>query len=162
VSVCRTVEDHAASFAEAGLEVGVSVPERAVWVDADPTRIAQAVGNLLGNALKFTSRGGHIAVAVEEEDGHAVVRVEDDGVGMSPEILGRIFTPFAQADRTLDRSRGGLGLGLAMVRGMIELHGGTVSAVSEGPGKGSTLTLRLPLRVAGEGRAALIAKPAAN
>ena len=144
----RTVEDHRLLIANAGLELDVRLPSRPLWVDGDPARLAQALGNVLANATKFTSRGGHILVALEESAapfGMAVLRVRDDGVGINSDLLPRLFDPFAQADRTLDRSRGGLGLGLALVKGLVEQHGGHVHAASDGPGKGAEFTIQLPL-----------------
>jgi CheY-like chemotaxis protein len=97
------------------------------------------------NAAKFTSKGGHTHVAVAVEGSEAVVCVADDGVGMSHETLDRLFQPFSQAEQALDRNKGGLGLGLALVKGLVELHGGTVSARSEGLGRGAEFVVRLPL-----------------
>jgi two-component system CheB/CheR fusion protein len=119
-----------------------------VVVKADWARIAQVVGNLLTNAAKFTGRGGNTRVSVSRDGmGGAEVHVADTGMGMSPEILGRLFEPFTQADRTLDRSRGGIGLGLALVKGFVDLHCGEVSAHSAGPGQGAEFIVRLPLDV---------------
>jgi signal transduction histidine kinase/CheY-like chemotaxis protein len=115
-----------------------------VWIDADPTRIEQILGNLLGNALKFTPEGGTITVSVAKEGDEAVLRVADTGVGMPPELSARVFEPFVQGERPLDRSYGGLGIGLTLVRRLAELHGGSASAASEGPGRGSVFTVRLP------------------
>jgi two-component system CheB/CheR fusion protein len=144
----RTVEDHRLLIANAGLELDVRLPSRPLWVDGDPARLAQALGNVLANATKFTSRGGHILVALEESAapfGMAVLRVRDDGVGIERALLPRLFEPFEQADRTLDRGRGGLGLGLALVKGLVEQHGGEVHAESDGPGKGAEFIIQLPL-----------------
>ncbi len=144
--VRATVEEHRPDAQAGGLALAASLPDRPVWVFADPTRISQSVANLLINALKFTPAGGHVAVAVAPEPGGtAAVTVSDDGMGIEPEMLDRLFEPFAQADRSLDRSRGGLGLGLSLVRSFVEMHGGAVAVRSEGPGKGSAFTLRLPL-----------------
>jgi PAS domain S-box-containing protein len=126
-------------------EVTVDLPTQAIWIDGDPTRLAQLLGNLLDNATKFTPEDGKISVSLTRADGRAVLQVADTGLGIDPETLKRLFEPFAQADRSLDRSRGGLGLGLALVKGMVELHGGEVSAHSDGPGKGSRFTVKLPL-----------------
>ena len=115
-----------------------------VWIDADPTRIEQILGNLLGNALKFTPEGGTITVAVGKEGDDAVLRVTDTGIGMSAALAARVFEPFVQGERPLDRSYGGLGIGLTLVRRLAELHGGTASAASDGPGRGSIFTVRLP------------------
>jgi CheY-like chemotaxis protein len=113
----------------------------------DGARLAQIAGNLLHNAIKFTSPGGRISVRLraDAERGRAELEVADTGIGMDPLTLQHLFEPFAQADRTLDRSRGGLGLGLALVRGLVELQGGSVAAASEGPDRGSIFTVWLPL-----------------
>jgi len=115
-----------------------------VWVDADPTRIEQIIGNLLGNALKFTPEGGTITVSAAREGDDAVLRVSDTGIGMSAELAERVFEPFVQGERPLDRSQGGLGIGLTLVRRLAELHGGSADAASDGPGGGSVFTVRLP------------------
>jgi signal transduction histidine kinase/CheY-like chemotaxis protein len=115
-----------------------------VWVDADPTRIEQIVGNLLGNALKFTPEQGTITVSVAREGPQALLRVSDDGVGMPPELTPRVFEPFVQGESPLDRSYGGLGIGLTLVRRLAELHGGSAAAHSAGLGRGSEFTVRLP------------------
>jgi CheY-like chemotaxis protein len=116
-------------------------------VRADATRLAQVIDNLLENARKFTDRGGEVRVRLwsDAELEQAVVSVRDTGVGIEPEMLRRLFDAFAQADRSLDRSRGGLGLGLALVRGLVELHGGAIEARSAGIGKGAEFIIRLPL-----------------
>jgi PAS domain S-box-containing protein len=141
----RTAEDYRSVLEASGLRLDVHAPPNPVWVDGDPTRLAQMIGNLVHNAHKFTDPGGAVAVSLADEDAHAVVRVRDTGIGIEPDVLPRLFDVFAQADRSLDRSRGGLGLGLAVVRGLAELHGGSVSARSDGPGRGAEFTLRLPL-----------------
>lgn len=146
--VRRTVEDHLTSYFDAGIRLAASLPGTPLWVHADPTRLAQIVGNLLGNALKFTPRGGEVALALSEERDAATLRVRDSGVGIAPEVLERLFRPFSQADQTLDRSRGGLGLGLALVRGLAALHGGSASAASEGLGRGAEFTVSFPLDAA--------------
>ena len=113
----------------------------------DPTRLVQMVGNLLNNAGKFTDAGGLVAVrlAAGADGRDAVLTVGDSGIGMEADILNRLFEPFHQADQSLERSRGGLGLGLALVRGLAELHGGGVRAASAGRGRGSEFTVALPL-----------------
>ena len=136
-------EDQAGAFDRAGVRLDVGVPETPVWVDGDRTRLAQVVTNLLANAAKFTDRGGVVAVRLAPEAGQAELTVADTGIGVDPEVLPRLFEPFAQADRTLARSNGGLGLGLALVKGFVEMHGGTVAAASPGPGLGSEFTVRL-------------------
>ncbi|HEX6983882.1 MAG TPA: PAS domain-containing protein [Planctomycetaceae bacterium] len=143
--VRETAEDHRREIEGAGLTLAVEVFNRPLWVDGDRTRLAQVLSNLLHNAVKFTDAGGRIAVSVANEQGRAAVRVRDTGLGMSGEMLERIFTPFSQADASLARSRGGLGLGLALVKGLVELHGGTVAASSAGIGEGTEFVLRLPL-----------------
>ena len=114
------------------------------WVDADPTRIEQIIGNLIGNALKFTPEGGTITVSVARQGDEALLRVADTGIGMAPELAARVFEPFVQGERPLDRSQGGLGIGLTLVRRLAELHGGSAAAHSEGEGRGSVFTVRLP------------------
>jgi signal transduction histidine kinase len=114
------------------------------WVHADPTRMEQILANLVGNAVKFTPAGGTIRVSVKREGDAAVVRVRDTGVGMSPELVGRVFELFVQGDAPLDRAQGGLGIGLTLVRRLAELHGGSASASSAGPDEGSEFTVRLP------------------
>jgi signal transduction histidine kinase len=115
-----------------------------VWIDADPVRITQIVENLLGNALKHTPLGRRIRVTVEDIGAVAELRVEDEGLGIQPELLPRVFDPFIQGQQGLDRSAGGLGLGLTLVRRLTELHGGTIDARSAGVGLGSVFVLRLP------------------
>src|SRR5262249_17905056 len=133
-------------------------PETPLWVRGDATRLYQVVANLLDNA-KFTESGGRIEVGVvaSPDRRQAVLTVRDTGIGMTPEVLSQLFQPFRQADHSLDRSRGGLGLGLSVVKGLIALHGGEVSAASEGLGRGAEFTVRLPLEAE---PAALSAPPA--
>ncbi len=150
--VLAAVEDHRGVFQEHGVALETSTPAEPIWIAGDATRISQVVGNLLQNARTFTPRGGRVVVTARSAGGSAEIRVRDDGVGMDAELLGRLFRPFVQADRTLARSNGGLGLGLALVKGFTELHGGKVSATSEGPGKGSEFVVGIPL--ASRGRAA--------
>ncbi len=142
--VLRAVEDHRPLFEEAGIELAHDVPGAPCWVDGDASRLAQVLGNLLANALKFTNQGGRVEVILREERGTAVLRVRDTGVGVPPEIVHRLFEPFSQAPQTLARTRGGLGLGLATVKGLVELHGGTVEVASDGPGRGAEFVVRLP------------------
>ena len=113
-------------------------------VDADPTRLEQIVVNVLSNAAKYTETSGQIWFSARRENNEIVIRVRDTGVGITPEQLASVFEPFVQGDRSLERSAGGLGIGLTLVRKLTELHGGTVMARSEGPGKGSEFTVRLP------------------
>ena len=119
-----------------------------VVVDGDLVRITQVVGNLVHNAAKYTPDGGRIDMAVEEDGVYATLRVTDSGVGIASDVLPRVFDVFAQAERSLDRAQGGLGLGLALVRQLVELHGGTVEALSEGLHQGSEFVVRLPLAAA--------------
>jgi PAS domain S-box-containing protein len=128
----------------------VRLPERPVWIDGDLTRLAQVVGNLLNNAAKYTPQGGHLRVEAEAEGEHAVLRVSDDGVGLPPEMITRVFDLFTQSEHTRERAQGGLGIGLSLAKKLVELHGGTVEAASPGLGRGSTFTVRLPRVDAGE------------
>ncbi len=141
----RTAEDHRELFAKSGVLLDVTVEADPVIVVADPVRVVQVIGNLLHNSVKFTPRGGSTTLAVERGQGFGIVTVRDTGAGLGPEVLPHLFEPFVQADRTLDRSPGGLGLGLALVKGLAELHGGSVVAQSAGAGRGATFTVRLPL-----------------
>lgn len=130
-----------------GIELRTSTPDRGVWVTGDETRLTQILDNLMSNAVKFTQEGGTIGVnlRVETSGKSCELVVEDDGVGMDNELLATIFQPFRQARQNLDRALGGLGLGLSLVKGLVELHGGEVSATSSGPGRGATFCVRLPL-----------------
>ncbi|MGC4070426.1 MAG: PAS domain S-box protein [Polyangiaceae bacterium] len=142
-----TVDDHRASFELSGIALEFIAPEEPLVVDGDPNRLAQIVGNLLQNAVKFTERGGCTRLELfEENEGiFATIRIRDTGMGMPAEVLSHLFEPFVQADMTLERTRSGLGLGLALVKGLVELHGGTIEASSEGPGRGSEFVVRLPI-----------------
>jgi PAS domain S-box-containing protein len=145
--VRTAVADRRHAAGQAGLEVVAAVPDGPVAAEADEARLTQVLTNLLDNAVKFTEAGGRVEVglAADVAAGQAVLRVADTGVGIEPGLLTTLFEPFRQADRSLDRSKGGLGLGLALVKGLVELHGGTVEARSEGPGRGSEFVVRLPL-----------------
>ena len=120
--------------------------DQPVWLDADPIRLEQIVVNLLTNAAKYTPEGGDITLAVCREDEEAFVRVRDTGIGIAPELLPRIFDLFTQAEQGLDRSQGGLGIGLALVKALVEMHEGSVTAHSAGLGRGSEFVVRLPVR----------------
>jgi CheY-like chemotaxis protein len=111
----------------------------------DTTRLTQIVVNLLDNASKYTHPGGHISLTLARTEGHAFVRVKDDGMGIAPDLLPRMFDLFVQGDRSLDRSQGGLGLGLTLVQRLVHMHGGTITASSKGQNQGSLLEVRLPL-----------------
>jgi PAS domain S-box-containing protein len=136
-------EETKAAFEKRGLKASVVVPERPIMVAADPVRLAQVVNNLLHNACKFTPRGGEIQVIVGREDGEGVIRVTDTGSGMPPEQLTRIFEMFAQVDASLSRKADGLGIGLSLAKSIVELHGGSIAAKSDGEGKGSEFIVRL-------------------
>jgi PAS domain S-box-containing protein len=129
----------------AGTRHVITVHTSPAWVSADATRLEQVLTNLLANAVKYTPAGGEITVTAHRDGDHAVLSVRDTGVGIRPELLPRVFDLFVQADRSLERSAGGLGIGLTLVRQLVQLHGGTVEAESAGPGRGSTFTVRLPI-----------------
>ena len=130
-----------------------------IGLDADPTRVAQVVGNLLTNAAKYTPPGGQITLTIEREASEAVIRVADTGVGLPPEMLHRVFEMFTQVDTSLERSQGGLGIGLTLVKRLVELHGGSVTAESAGAGHGSTFTVRLPALPENAPAAGIVAEP---
>ncbi len=123
----------------------VSVPAEPIWLDADPVRLVQVVGNLLNNAAKYTQPGGQIGLTVERLRDQVTVHVVDNGVGIEPEFLPRVFDLFTQGDQSIDRSQGGLGIGLTVVRNLVEMHGGTIEAHSAGRGKGAEFVVRLPV-----------------
>lgn len=150
-----TGDDFRELFRRNGIDFQVQVAGQPLRAHADRTRLAQVIGNLLQNAAKFTPSGGHVRLSVDRDDGEAVLRVGDDGAGIEPSVLGRLFEPFVQADATLDRSKGGLGLGLALARALVELHGGKISAQSDGPGTGAEFIVRIPLERTEEASAQL-------
>jgi CheY-like chemotaxis protein len=121
------------------------MPSTALQILGDETRTAQIIHNLLDNACRFTDAGGSVGLTVGTEGDQAVVTIQDTGIGIEPAVLKRLFQPFEQADHGLERTRGGLGLGLSVVKTLVELHGGQVEVASEGPGHGTTFTVRLPL-----------------
>jgi signal transduction histidine kinase len=123
----------------------LDLPPEPLWIRVDAVRMAQAIGNLLHNAAKFTPRQGRLRLSARPDGPVLRIRVEDNGVGLTPDTLASAFDLFTQGDRSLDRSQGGLGIGLSLVRGLVELHGGEVSAASDGPGKGSVFTITLPM-----------------
>jgi signal transduction histidine kinase len=143
--VRRVGEDHRLLLGSAGVELDVSVPDAPAPVDGDATRLAQLLGNLLQNSAKFTPRGGRVTLSMAVEGEGAVIRVRDTGAGIDPTLLGSVFEPFVQEERNLARSRGGLGLGLPLVKGLAQLHGGDVEARSDGPGAGAEMVVRIPL-----------------
>ncbi len=136
---------------QAGHDLAVVLPDEPVFVDGDATRLAQVVSNLLHNSAKYTHRGGHIQVAAWREGGTAVVSVKDDGIGIPPAMIGRVFEMFTQVDRTLEKTTGGLGIGLSLVKELLVRHGGTVEAKSDGEGMGSEFVVRLPVADASAG-----------
>ncbi|MGE0867443.1 MAG: ATP-binding protein [Kofleriaceae bacterium] len=144
--VRATTSDHSPSFVTAGIELAVQLGDAPVWVRADVTRLSQALANLLHNAHKFTPRGKTVWVSLERNAAtdHAVLQVRDEGVGIEADLLPHLFEPFSQAERSLARTSGGLGLGLALVDGLVRLHGGQVSAASQGRGQGATFQIVLP------------------
>jgi signal transduction histidine kinase len=143
--VRRAGEDHAPLLAAAGIALELDVPKGPVAVDGDGTRLAQVLGNVLQNSGKFTLRGGRVTLSLRTGEGGAEIVVRDTGVGIEPGLLHHVFEPFVQEERTLARSRGGLGLGLPLVKGLVELHGGSVAARSGGLGSGAEIAIRLPL-----------------
>jgi signal transduction histidine kinase len=143
--VRQTAEDYRSTLEASGIDLRVELPTETIHVMGDTTRLAQMVGNLLHNAQKFTDVGGRVSLRVGTSGQQALITVQDTGIGMQPDIIARVFDTFSQADRSLARSRGGLGLGLALVKGLAELHGGTVRAVSAGPGKGSEFVVELQM-----------------
>ena len=143
--VRSAVETARPAIEAAGHELSISLPLEPVHLDADFTRLAQVFSNLLTNSAKYTERGGHIWISAERRGGEVIVVVRDNGIGIPEASLPRIFDMFSQVDRSKERSAGGLGIGLALVKGLVEMHGGKVTAASEGPGKGSAFTVSLPL-----------------
>ena len=146
--VARAVETSRPLIDSRRQELTVEMPAQPLRVMGDVTRLAQIVGNLLNNAAKYTEDAGRIRVAVERDGGEVVIRVRDTGVGIPADMVAHVFDLFTQEDRTLHRAQGGLGIGLALVRRLVEMHGGTVTAYSQGPGTGSEFTVRLPLLAA--------------
>jgi PAS domain S-box-containing protein len=146
----RVVVNHAAESVHPFMDArkhdfSVSLPIKPIWVEADPARLEQVVVNLLNNASKYSNTGGLIRMMVQQEGGEAVIRVRDNGIGIAPELLPQIFELFAQVDGSLGRSYGGLGIGLALARNLVELHDGRLQAASAGLGKGCEFTIKLPV-----------------
>jgi signal transduction histidine kinase len=133
---------------KAQLTLAIKLPAEPIVFEADRVRLAQVFSNLLNNAAKYSEPGGQVSLTATVADDRVVVKVRDTGVGISPELLPHIFELFTQVDRSLNRSQGGLGVGLALVRRFVELHGGSVTANSEGVGKGAEFTVELPLNTA--------------
>lgn len=133
----------------AGVTLSVRLPDHPLPVNGDSVRLAQLFGNLLTNAAKYTERGGTVTLVAEPAGSHVAVRVRDTGVGIPPHLLPQVFDLFTQVDRTLNRSQGGLGIGLALVKRLAEMHGGDVTAHSEGTGRGAEFVVRLPVFASG-------------
>jgi PAS domain S-box-containing protein len=145
VALVRTAaEDRRPALEAVHIGLTLDLPAEAIWVRGDPTRLAQVMGNLLHNAGKFTQPGGTVDVRLRAEEGTASVSVQDTGAGMGPAMLSRLFDPFSQGEHSLARTQGGLGLGLALVKGLVELHHGRVEATSPGLGRGTTIAFHLP------------------
>jgi signal transduction histidine kinase/CheY-like chemotaxis protein len=147
-AVNQAVQTTRSLFESQGHDLAVELPGEPIYLEADEARVAQVLINLLGNAGKYTERGGRIRLTAAREGGQAVLRVRDNGVGIEPDMLGRIFDLFTQVGRSLHRAQGGLGIGLTLVRQLVELNGGKVSVHSDGPGKGSEFVVRLPAAAA--------------
>jgi signal transduction histidine kinase len=141
VEACRPLAESAKH------EVSVTLPPQPIYLHADPVRLAQVFSNILNNACKYTEPGGKIWLTAERQGSDVVVTVKDTGLGIPPDKLASVFEMFAQIDRTLERSQGGLGIGLTLVKRLVEMHDGTVTAHSEGPGKGSEFVVRLPILI---------------
>ncbi len=152
--VRRAVEAARSSIDGRGLKLELAIPAEMVVVEADPTRLEQVLWNLLSNAAKYSDPGGTIRLSAARDCGDAILRVADTGIGIDAAMLPRVFEMFVQADDLADRTQGGLGLGLSLVKSLVELHGGRVDASSAGPGKGSAFTVRLPVAPAAERLAA--------
>ncbi len=161
-AVRRAVDSHRPLLEEHGHRLGLALPSEPIALQADPTRLEQILFNLLSNAAKYTPAPGNIELSVARDGAEAVIRVRDDGIGIRPEMLGRVFEPFAQADRVPERVQEGLGVGLTLVRSLAGLHGGSVGAASDGPGRGSEFVVRLPSLPPREkpGRPATVEAPA--
>ena len=142
--VAKAIEIASPLLQQRAHTLNMHVQRKGLTVNGDATRLSQVVSNLLTNAAKYTPPGGHITIRTEQDHGEVVVRVRDSGLGIAPEVLPRVFDLFVQERQAIDRSQGGLGLGLTIVRNLVERHGGTVSANSDGPGKGSEFVVRLP------------------
>ncbi len=143
--LASAIETARSTIEAAGHELIVSLTNEPIYLDADLTRLAQVFSNLLTNSAKYTEQGGRIWLTAERQGQDVVVRVKDTGIGIPPNALQRVFDMFSQVDRSIERTSGGLGIGLALVKGLVTKHDGSVSADSEGPGKGSTFTVTLPM-----------------
>jgi CheY-like chemotaxis protein len=143
--IARAVETVDPVIRQKGHKLVIAAAARPLRVHGDPERLVQCVANVLTNAAKYTDAGGEIRIESGVEGDEAVLTVSDNGIGIAPDLLPRVFDLFVQGDRTLDRAHGGLGIGLSIVKRVLEMHGGTISAASAGTGGGSTFSLRLPL-----------------
>ncbi len=141
----HAVEAASSMYKSMGLDLTVALPSKPIYLNADPTRLTQVLGNLLNNACKFSDKGARISLVVEEEAGRAIIRVKDTGIGIAADQLSRIFDMFTQVDTSLERSVSGLGIGLTLVKSLVELHEGTVEVLSAGLGHGSEFVVRLPV-----------------
>ncbi|HET9940234.1 MAG TPA: ATP-binding protein [Candidatus Eisenbacteria bacterium] len=141
----RAVDVIRAQVEVEGQELIVALPEEPIRFEADEVRIAQAIGNILSNAVKYTDKGGSIFLSGERDQDRIVIRIRDTGIGIPPDVLPRVFDLFVQADRSLTRSQGGLGIGLTLVKRLVEMHGGRVQAASDGLGRGCEFTVTLPI-----------------
>jgi CheY-like chemotaxis protein/nitrogen-specific signal transduction histidine kinase len=144
VVIASAVETTQPLLDAAGHSLTVTVPDSPLWLHGDFTRLAQAIANLLNNAVKYTDRGGQVSISAEAAGDDVILQVRDTGIGIDPALMPRIFDMFMQVDRSTDRSRSGLGIGLTLARRLVELHGGRMAADSLGPGHGTTFTVRLP------------------
>jgi signal transduction histidine kinase/ActR/RegA family two-component response regulator len=146
--VRQVAHDYGPILADSQIKLTVDVGREPCWILGDSIRLTQIVSNLLHNASKFTNQGGDVRLTAEvlRQDASLVIKVSDTGIGMAPDVMKHVFDAFSQAQTSLDRSKGGLGLGLALVKGLTELHGGTVEAFSAGPDQGSEFKVRLPLK----------------
>jgi PAS domain S-box-containing protein len=145
VVIQRAVDTARPLMEERKHRLTVTLPDQPIWLHADPTRLEQVLVNLLNNAAKYTEQGGQIWVAAERQDGRAVIRVRDTGIGIAPDMLARVFTLFTQGKSGLHPKQSGLGIGLSVARSLVQLHGGTIEVKSDGQGKGSEFVVRLPL-----------------
>jgi signal transduction histidine kinase len=160
--VRKALQDYAPLFQQYDIVVESDLPPHPLWADIDTTRIAQLVGNLLQNAAKFTPAQGRVAVRLQRDGRWAEIRVADTGAGITADLVPGLFEPFMQGKQSLARTEGGLGLGLALVKGIVELHDGDVRVDSDGPGRGATFTVRLPLLDADAAPPASMARPSAG
>jgi CheY-like chemotaxis protein len=155
--VQHALEASRPAIQQAKHRLDVTVPSEPIWVNGDPARLTQVLTNLLNNAGKYTDEGGRVTLTLARENGEAVVRVRDTGIGIPPEMLDSVFELFTQVDRSLDRAQGGLGIGLTLVKRLVTKHGGKVEAHSGGLGQGSEFVVRLP--VMAEAPSAVTSKP---